>query len=184
MDSDEVLFCCKTLSGATQSDMAKVIRLLIGIHNNRINELEPFFTVMCNLLIQYDEKMDAHLGDDFEESIVRKFNKFVFRMKEKQLRDQDAGILLFKEIRTLISKVCFENGCLRSYIGAAKTLDEKRPLKTGFEFVYGVAKGLNGEKLIGVLLTRMLNYYLQRDGVPLLELTSTEIPAIEGRKDE
>ena len=182
MTTEEVLYLSRVLFDTKKVDLTSLFKLLVEIHNNSINDLQPFLSAVCNELIRYEDKMDEII-EEFEDRIIPKFGTFVRKVKMKQVKNQHDAVGLFKTLRNNLSKICFKNPNLKEFIANARTLEQKSAIMKGLDFVYAVVKGLNGDKVVGVLLTKVLNHYWTADGVPSNELIP-DLPMIKSGKKE
>ena len=79
--------------------------------------------------------------------------------------DRNRILVLWKKIEQGLSKICFKNSVLSTYIKNYKKIEQKSVILKGLDFVYGVFNGLNGDRIIGVLLTKLLNQYWTNQGI-------------------
>jgi hypothetical protein len=200
MQNEELLFLAKSIYGSRKAEIPQVIELLTQIHHFKIIELVDFSIEIKNVILKFRAELveiSQTIGhNDFRmihllQNLVRKLHSgtdiiggIVGAVKIKEpiegtVEKSESGVTvleLHEKVAAEISEICFRNENLKIFIDGFKRMEQKLVILNGLDFVYGIYKGLNDDRKLGIIITRLLIHTWNGIGVKneqLLPITKT-----------
>lgn len=180
----EILMLCKDVCYTKETEMDSVQELLIEIHKFKIVELVDFSIQVKNAVGEF-KKAVASLLDDEERGSFDAAISFI-GMLYKRTRERKCEkklVEIYEKMRNAVSLVCVENVILKRYIDGFLKRQERSMLLKGFDFARGIVEYIPAERVIALLITKLINQSWKEVGVTNEQLMTFDVPKmIEEKK--
>ena len=180
-DSEKILCLCKELYRMKKSEILQIIELMRDISLHNIVELIDFAADVKNVCLEFEEDMEKVLEVEKLEmdAIMYRVVQVYTKLREYSNPKRHLIVPLIKKMKLKLSEVCYKNKDLEMFIKDSKKIEQKNVIFKGLDFVYGVLRGMNGQKAVALMLTKILVHFWKGEGIDNNDLLMIE----KGKKE-